>query len=387
MEFEEVNADPFSTEERVALREMVRSFAEKEIVPNIDEWERIGLLPRELHERAAEIGLLGIEFDESIGGSGGDSIDFFTMAEELTYAGRSSGLIMSLFAHRIALAPIVSQGGPLLVDQFVRPTLAGTAIAAFAVTEPGGGSDVAALRTTARREGDFYVVNGAKIFISSAVRADFIVAAVRTGGSGYGGISLLVIPSDTPGFEVVRKLDKMGWDCSDTADLAFTDVRVPVANLIGAENEGFRMLTELFLSERLGQAAIAYSTAQRCLDLAEEWCRQRSTFGKPLMSRQLVRHKITEMAHAVDVARTYTRQIIRRVAAGEILVPQVCMAKRQSTDACSFVADAALQLHGGTGYMRDTEINRHYRDARVMSIAGGTNEMMSETVAKWMGYV
>ncbi|MGW0179297.1 acyl-CoA dehydrogenase family protein [Nocardia sp. NPDC003345] len=379
-------SDPFATEERVALREMVRGFAEKEIAPNIDDWEREGLIPVELHRKAADLGLLGLGFDESVGGSGGDSIDWFVMAEELVRSGRSSGLLMALFTHHVALIPVAAHGTPDQIAKYVRPTLAGQKLAALGVTEPGGGSDVANLRTTARRDGDTYVVNGAKTFISSGVRADFVVAAVRTGEPGHKGISLLLIEKGSPGFEVTRHLDKLGWDCSDTAELSFDEVRVPAENLVGAENQGFRLIMELFESERLAQTVMAYATAQRCLELAVDWTRERATFGKPLIARQVVRHTLSDMARAVEVSREFAHQVMIRTAAGEVLVPQVCMAKKQATDAARFVADAALQLHGGTGYMRDTEVNRHYRDARVFSIAGGTDEILAEIVTKWMGY-
>ncbi|SNT14462.1 acyl-CoA dehydrogenase family protein [Rhodococcoides kyotonense] len=376
----------FETEERVALKDMVRNFAEKEVAPNIDQWERDGFIPMELHARAAEVGILGIGFDEAVGGSGGDLIDFCVMGEELILSGRSSGLMMALFTHRVALAPLISCGTPEQVEKFVRPTLEGRMVVALGITEPEGGSDVAGLRTTARRDGDDYIVNGSKTFISSGVRADAVVTAVRTGEPGHQGLSLLVIEKNTPGFEVTRRLDKMGWDCSDTAELAFTDVRVPAANLIGVENGGFRLIMELFQHERLGQAGMAYGIAKRSLDLAVEWCRERSTFGRPLIQRQVVRHRLAEMAQAVDVSGQYLKNTIVRVSEGEIIVPQVCWAKLEATKASSFVVDRALQLHGGSGYMRDTEINRHYRDARVMSIAGGTDEIMTEIVTKWMGF-
>lgn len=380
-------SDPFVTPERVALRRLARDFANREIVPNIDQWERDGEVPRPLHKSAAAVGLLGLGFDEAVGGSGGDAIDYCTALEELTVSGRSSGLMMALFGHQVALRPILAHGAPHHVERFVRPTLAGERIPALAVTEPGGGSDVAALRTTARRDGDHFVVNGSKAFITSGERADYVVTAVRTGGPGHQGVSLLILEKGTPGFEVTRRLDKMGWNCSDTAELSFVDVRVPAENLIGAEGTGFVQIMELFQHERLGQATLAYSIAQRSLDLTVAWCRTRTTFGQTLTSRQVVRHKLADMALAVEVARTYTRDVYQRVYAGAEAVPDVCMAKRQSTDAAAFVVDAAVQLHGGAGYLRELEVNRHYRDARVMSIGGGANEVMTELVARRLNYV
>ncbi len=378
--------DPFATPERVALRELVRGFVTKEVVPNIDRWERDQLVPRELHKSAAALGLLGIGYAESVGGSGGDGYDTTIVAEELLQAGGSSGLQSALFTHTIAIPHIISTGNADLIDRFVRPTLAGELIGSLGVTEPDGGSDVAALRTTARRDGDHYIVNGAKTFITSGVRADYVTAAVRTGGQGFGGVSLLVIEKGTPGFEVSRKLEKMGWHCSDTAELAFTDARVPARNLVGEENGGFKLLMEQFQNERIGLAILGYATAQRCLDLTVEWCRNRQTFGKPLITRQVVRHKLVEMAQAVDVARTYTRYVMERANAGEMIVPQVCIAKKQATDACSFVVDEAVQLHGGLGYMRESEVDRHYRDARILPIGGGATEVMMDLAAKTLGY-
>ncbi|KAA0018072.1 acyl-CoA dehydrogenase family protein [Antrihabitans cavernicola] len=378
--------DPFATPERVALRETVRRFVEKEVVPNIDQWERDQEIPRSLHKSAASIGLLGIGFDEAVGGSGGSPIDTIVVTEELVQAGGSSGLQAGLFTHGIALPHIVSAGNADHIERYVKPTLAGEKIGSLGVTEPGAGSDVASLSTTARRDGDHYVVNGAKTYITSGVRADFVTTAVRTGGPGYGGVSLLVIDKDTAGFEVSRKLEKLGWHCSDTAELSFTDCRVPAANLVGEENGGFRLLMEQFQNERIALAVAAYATAARALDLTVEWTKLRTTFGRALISRQVVQHKLVEMAQAVEVARAFTRQVALRAAAGEVLVPQVCMAKNQATDACSFVVDQAVQLHGGLGYMRESEVERHYRDARILPIGGGAREVMADLAAKTLGY-
>src|SRR5438067_3156322 len=242
------------TAERTALRKTVRRFVEAEVLPQLDEWERAGELPRELHRKAAEIGLLGVSFPESAGGGGGDFLDALTVTEEILYAGGSGGLIASLFTGGIALPHIAAAGDPVQIDRWVRPALAGELIGALAITEPDGGSDVASIRTTARRDGDHYIVNGAKTFITSGCRADFVTTAVRTGGPGAHGISLLVIERGMPGFTVSRKLDKMGWHCSDTAELSYVDVRVPIANLVGSEHSGFAQLATQFVTERLSLA-------------------------------------------------------------------------------------------------------------------------------------
>jgi acyl-CoA dehydrogenase len=377
---------PFETEERMALRETVRRFMAAEVLPHLDTWEREGELPRELHKKAAAAGLLGTGFPEVAGGGGGNLLDELTVVEELHYAGASGGLIASLMTYGIATPHIVAAGNAELIERYVKPTLAGALIGALAVTEPDGGSDVASLRTTARRDGDVYVVDGAKTYITSGCRADFVTTAVRTGGAGAHGISLLVIDKNTPGFTVGRKLDKMGWRCSDTAELFFDGCRVPVANLVGAENTGFVQIAQNFVSERLTLAAQAYAAAQRALDLTVEWCRARETFGRPLISRQTVQHTLAEMARRVDVARTYTRDVAVRAAAGENVTTQVCFAKNTAVEAGQWVVDQAVQLHGGLGYMTESEVERHYRDLKILAIGGGTTEIMTTLAAKTLGY-
>ena len=372
----------WDTPERRALRVTVRAFSERELVPNLAEWEEAGLVPLEVHRRLAEAGLLGIGFAEEVGGCGGSAVDAFIVAEEMILAGGSSGLVAALFTHGIGLPHLVAAGDPALIDRVARPVLAGEKIVSLAVTEPEGGSDVAGLRTRAVRDGDDYVVTGAKLYITSATRADFITTAVRTGGPGAGGISLLVVDSGLPGVRISGPLKKMGWLCSDTAEIGFDGVRVPAANLIGAENSGFLSIMMQFAAERLSIAVQAYATAQRCLDLTMAWVRERETFGRPLSSRQVVRHRIAEMAREVDVARTYTRAVVDDWLAGEDVLVRVAMAKNTAVLACDRVVDAAVQLHGGMGYMRESEVERHYRDSRILGIGGGTTEIMTEVIAK-----
>jgi acyl-CoA dehydrogenase len=381
-----VIAELFDTPERRELRATVRRFVEREVRPHLDGWESAGELPHELHRRTAEIGLLGIGFPESAGGCGGDLLDTVVVTEELIQAGGSSGLVAGLMTHGIALPHIVDSGDAGLIDRFARPTLAGEMIGALAVTEPDAGSDVAAIRTTAARDGEHYVVNGTKTFITSGCRADFVTTAVRTGPPGHAGVSLLVVERGTPGFTVTRRLAKMGWHCSDTAELSFVDARVPAANLVGAENAGFVAIMRQFQVERVSLAVQAYATAARCLELTASWVRARETFGRPLVSRQVVRHRLVDMAQRVELARTYTREVAARVAAGGDCVAEVCMAKNAAVDACSFVVDAAVQLHGGAGYLRETEVERHYRDARILGIGGGASEVLTELAARRMGF-
>ncbi|KAA1395587.1 acyl-CoA dehydrogenase family protein [Aeromicrobium ginsengisoli] len=387
----------WDTPERRALREMVTAFTEKEVVPHLPAWENACEVPRDLHRKAAEAGLLGVAFPEEVGGQGGDLIDSAIVSEAVLEAGGSTGLIAALFTHGIALPHIVASGNADLIDRYVRPTLAGELIGSLGITEPGGGSDVANIRTKAVRdpstgsgtEGEL-VVNGAKTFITSGVRADFVTTAVRTGGEGYGGISLVVIDKGAPGFTVARPLKKMGWHCSDTAELSFADVRVPAGNVVGEIDGGFVLVMQQFVSERLSLAVQAYSTAQRSLDLAVAYARQRETFGKPLITRQVIRHKLVDMHRRTAAARALTRQAVERAVAGDATDPAVILdavlAKNQSVEACEWVVSEAVQIFGGMGYMRESEIDRHYRDARILGIGGGATEVLNDLAAKLLGF-
>jgi len=368
------------------IRALGAEFVRREVAPHLQEWEDAGSIPRELHLAAGKQGLLGVAFPEEVGGGGGTLLDSVDLQEAMFGAGASSGLMAGLFTAGIALPHIVAGGSADLVDRFVRPTLAGEAIGSLAITEPGGGSDVASIRTTAVREGDHYVVNGAKTFITSGVRADFVTTAVRTGGPGHGGVSLLVVEAGTPGFTVDRSLRKMGWHCSDTAELAYVDVRVPVANLVGEENSGFYQIAEQFVVERIALAVHAYGIASRSLELTAAYSRDRETFGRPLIANQVVRHKLVEMRRQVEVARTYTRHVAERHVAGENVIAEACLAKQTACDAATYVCDQAVQLHGGTGYLHGTEVERHYRDARILPIGGGATEVLTDLAARLLGY-
>lgn len=390
--------DPFETDERRALRALVTEFTEREIAPNLPEWEAAGQLPRELHRKAAEAGILGIGFPEEVGGSGGDLIDVVVMTEALLEAGGSGGVIAGLFSHGIALPHVVDEaqrrrdggdvaGADRLVDDVIAPVLRGEEIASLAVTEPDGGSDVARLRTRASRVDDGWLVSGAKTYITSGVRADVVVAAVRTGTAdeGAAGISLAILDPTSSGYATPRALAKMGWWCSDTAELSFDSVHVDDASLLG-EGAGFASLARHFVSERISIAVTAYSTAQRALDLTVDWARKRETFGRPLIARQVVRHDLVEMARRTDVARVYTRDVARRYVAGEEAILAAVQAKKTAVDACDWVVDRAVQFHGGMGYMRESEVERHYRDARVLGIGGGATEVMDDLAARLLGY-
>ena len=386
------------TPEREQLRKTVRAFAEREVLPNVDEWERICDLPRELHRKAGEAGLLGAGLPEAVGGGGGDGADAVIICEEMHNAGTPGGVWASLFTCGIAVPHMIASGDQRQIDTYVRPTLQGELIGSLAITEPGGGSDVGHLTTRAVRDGDDYIINGAKTYITSGVRADYVVTASRTGGPGAAGVSLIVVDKGTPGIEVTRKLDKMGWRSSDTAELSYTDVRVPVANLIGSENSGFAQIAAAFVPERVGMAAQAYSSAQRCLDLTVEWCRNRETFGRPLISRQQVQNTLAEMARRIDVARVYTHNLVeRQLSSGAAsaaksdtvtnsLITQVCFAKNTAVEAGEWVANQAVQLFGGMGYMTESEVERQYRDMRIIGIGGGTTEILTSLAAKTLGF-
>jgi acyl-CoA dehydrogenase len=376
----------FWSEEQRALRESARAFVHREVLPHLQEWEDAGEVSRDLHRSAAKQGFLGLGVPEEKGGGGGTFLDAVALTEAMAEAGASSGLLAALFTSGIALPHIVAAGSDDLVDRFVRPTLAGETIGSLAITEPGGGSDVASIRTSAVRDGDHFVVNGAKTFITSGVRADFVTTAVRTGGPGYGGVSLLVVEKGSPGFEVTRSLSKMGWHCSDTAELSFTDVRVPAANIVGEENSGFVLIAQQFVTERLALAVHGYGIAARALELTVDYAKQRETFGKPLIARQVVQHKLVEMHRKVDVARTYTREVARRYVAGENPLAEALQAKAFAVEACSFVVDQAVQIHGGTGYMHGIEVERAYRDARILGIGGGATEVLNDLTARLLGY-
>ena len=376
----------FETEEHAAMRQLARRFASTLIAPHANEWEEAEEFPRSLYRDAAAAGITGIGYAEALDGAGGDLSHLLAAADELIIAGHSVGTVVGLGSHHIALPPIVRFGSDELKERFVAPTLRGEMIAALAVTEPGGGSDVAALTTRAVRDGDDYIVDGSKTFITSGCRADFVVAAVRTGGPGHGGVSLLVIERSTPGFSVGRKLKKTGWWASDTAELHFENCRVPVGNRIGAENGAFAMIMMNFASERLMLAGQCVAIAELAYREAVSYAKSRHAFGKSLTGFQVTRHKLADMASRIAAARALTGEVVTRVLRGEPAPGLAAMAKNTATDMCSFVVDAAVQLHGGNGYMRDMLVERLYRDARLYPIGGGTREIMNEVIAKTEGY-
>lgn len=365
------------------VRRSVKEFVDGEILPHIDAWEEAGEFPRDLYRKAAELDILGIGYPEEVGGTPGDTFFKIAASEELMRSG-SGGLVAGLGSLDIALPPIVRHGTEEQKKRFVEPVLAGKRIAALAVTEPGGGSDVASLKTEAVRDGDQYIVNGSKTFITSGCRADQITCAVRTGPDGAHGISFLVIESNTPGYSVSNKLKKTGWWASDTAEIFFDDCRVPVANRIGAENQGFYMIMENFQSERQFLCVMANMTAQLALEASLKYAKDRKAFGKPLSGFQVTRHKLVDMATQVEVSREFTYRVSAKIDAGMDQIKEISMAKNFACSVADRVTYDAVQIFGGYGYMRGYLVERLFRDNRLLSIGGGTTEIMKEIISKLM---
>jgi acyl-CoA dehydrogenase len=380
--------------DRAALADTVRRFAEAEIAPHVQAWDDAGEFPRALYARAAALGLLGLSYPEELGGTPASYSLKLPAWIALARHGKSGGVLASLFSHNIGLPPVVLHGSEAVRQEVVPPVLRGEKISALAITEPGGGSDVAALRTTARRDGEHYVVNGEKTFITSGMRADWLTVAVRTGeGRGAGGISMLLVPGDAPGLSRTR-LSKMGWLCSDTATLHFDNVRVPARYLLGEEGAGFRMVMGNFNGERIGLAAGALGFAQACLDEALAWARERKTFGAALIEHQAVRHKLVDMRMRIASTEAWLEAVSAEgdalEAAGRANAPewvaQICMLKNHATQTMQFCADQAVQILGGMGFMRGTVSERIYREVKVMMIGGGAEDIMKELAAKQMGW-
>ena len=376
----------FETDEHRALRKQIRRFAAVEIAPHALSWEEANGFPRELYKRAADAGFTGVGYPEEWGGNGGDLSHCVIAAEAMIVAGKSVGTVVSLGSHGIAIPPILRFGTDEQKERYVRPTLAGDLIGALGITEPAGGSDVAAVTTKAVRDGDHYIVNGSKTFITSGTRADFLTTAVRTGGDKHDGISLLIIDADTPGYSVASKLKKMGWWASDTAEIVFEDCRVPAKNLIGQENGGFALIMRNFVTERLLIASQCNAIADLAYTEAVAYAKDRRAFGKSLSGFQVTRHKLADMATRIAASRALTSQCIERYLKSDENPGLAAMAKNTSTDMCMAVCDQAVQIHGGYGYMREYVVERLLRDARLYPIGGGTREIMNEIISKVEGY-
>ena len=384
-----MQANDFSMEDVNTLVATVARFAREEVAPHVNAWETAGEIPRSLYARAAALGLLGLGYPEHLGGTPAPWRARNAMSQTLARVGGSGGAMASLFSLNIGLPPILAHGSEALQTAVVPPVLRGEKIAALGITEPGGGSDVASLRTTGRLDGDHYIVNGEKVFITSGMRCDWITLAVRTAPErkGASGISMLLMDGNAPGISRSR-LDKMGWLCSDTAHLRFDNVRVPVSNLIGLEGGGFRIIMGNFNGERLAMSAMALGFAQACYDEALDWARQRQTFGAPLIERQVIRHKLMDMQMRIQSTQAWVDALGDRVDAGDAgadWVAHVCLLKNHATQTMQFCADAAVQILGGMGFMRGTVSERIYREVKVMMIGGGAEEIMKELAARQWG--
>lgn len=367
------------------VRRSLRKIVAEHIAPHINEWEEAGTFPLELYKIFGDAGVSGIGYPEALGGYGeGDVFLKIAASEEMMRAG-SGGLVASLGSLDIGLPPIVKWGSEEMKQRVVPPVLRGEKIAALAITEPSGGSDVANIKTRAVSEGDFYRVSGSKTFITSGIRADYYTVAVRTGGDGYGGISLLLMEKGMPGFTTGKPLKKHGWWASDTAELFFDDVKVPKANLIGSENAGFFVIMTNFQMERLNLAVMANMTSQMALEEALRYVHEREAFGKKLSKMQVIRHKLADMATEVEASREFTYRVAARIQAGVPSVKEVSMAKNFATRVSDRVTYEAVQIFGGMGFMRESLVERLSRDNRILSIGGGTHEIMNEVIAKQLG--
>jgi acyl-CoA dehydrogenase len=376
---------PF-TDEHEDLREGIRRFVASELRPHAREWEDARWFPNDVFVRMAELGYLGLKYPEEYGGQGGDHVHDAVLTEELSRCG-SGGLAAGIGAHiGIATPPIARFGTEEQKQRFLAPAIRGEKIAALGITEPGAGSDVAGIRTFARRVDAGYVVNGSKTFITNGVRADFVVTAVKTTEEGgHHGLSFLLLEKGMEGFSVAKKLEKLGWHASDTGELAFQDVFVPEENMLGEENRGFYLIMANFQWERLLMALGAVGSMQAVIERTVAYAKERHAFGRPIGRFQAIRHKLAEMAVKLEASRSLTYHALRLFAAGHDAIREVTEAKLLSQRSAYEVADDALQIHGGAGYMREYEIERAVRDARLGPIGGGTDEVMKEILGKQLG--
>jgi citronellyl-CoA dehydrogenase len=377
---------PLFTDEHEELRRSIRAFVDKELRPHAEEWEEAKDFPDHVFARMGELGFLGLHFDEADGGSGGDYLTMLVLAEEMARCG-SGGVSMAVSVQcEYVTPPIARFGTPEQKARWLRPAIEGRRIGALGITEPGAGSDVAGIATKAMRDGDEYVVNGRKTFITNGCRADFLLLVAKTDPTQrHAGISLLLVDTDTPGFHVTRRLDKVGMHSSDTAELAFEDMRVPVSNLLGEEGAGFTQIMWELQGERLSAAAGACAGAQHTLDATIEYVQHREAFGRRIADFQSTRHKLAEMQTMIDAARALTYETAWRVQLGEYPVRAITEAKLLATRVHFEVADTCLQLHGGMGYMMEMPVQRAWRDSRLARIGAGADEVMLDYIAKGMG--
>lgn len=376
--------NPNMTEDHHAWREALRRFIDQEIMPYAEDWDEAGHIPNELWPKAAEIGLLGMGYPEEYGGIPADSWHSWIVNEELARIG-VGGISASLMVHGIGLPPVINWGSEAMKAKIAPPVLRGESWISLGITEPGGGSDVASLKTTAVRDGDELVVNGSKTYITGGMRANYVSTAVRTGGEGATGVSMLLIPADAPGFSRTPLDKKMGWWASDTATLYFDDVRVPVTNIIGEENQGFKVIMTNFNNERMAMAANMEAYGRVCLEEAVEWATERKTFGKRLADHQVIRHKIAMMKQKLNATQAYVRACYEAIEACDPNAGDIALLKVQASEVMEFCAREAMQILGGIGYMRGSRVERIYREVRVNAIGGGSEEIMRDLASRQYG--
>jgi acyl-CoA dehydrogenase len=378
--------NPAVTQDHEAWRDQLRKFVDKEIAPFVDEWDEQGFLPDELWGKAAEFGLLGLGYPEQYGGTS-EGIDLYhvnIVSEELCRTSLG-GLPSTLLSHGIGMPPVVNFGKDALKDEIIPQVIAGKKRIALAITEPSGGSDVANLQTTAKREGDYYIVNGSKTFISGGMGADWFTTGVRTGGKGGAGVSLIVIPADLAGVSRTPLDKKQGWWCSDTATIYFDNVKVPVENLLAEEGHGFLVIANNFNNERMAMATMMEASCRVCLEEAVKWAQERQTFGKRLADHQVIRHKIVEMKQRINSCQAYIQVCCRQMQDGTISFGDIAMLKVHASLTMEYCAREAMQILGGAGYMRGNKVERIYREVRVNAIGGGSEEIMRDLAASQYG--
>jgi len=366
------------------VRKAVREFVDKEINPHMDEWEEKGEAPlHDLFKKMGDLGFLGIRYDPQYGGQG---LDYWYDTVFLEELGRiqGSGIPMAIAVQSHMATPAIEEfGSEHLKETYLKPAIAGDMVASIAVTEPGAGSDVSALQTTAKNDGDSYILNGSKTYITNGTQADFLTLLARTSDDpGYHSFSLLLVPTNLPGFQVSRKLNKMGCRSSDTAELFFDDMRIPAENLIGKEGEGFIYQMQQFQHERFSAIPMSYISAEEVIAMTVEHIRQRIVFGKPLISKQVLRHRLADWQTEIECLRQLTYHIVRMKEAGLDVTREISMGKLYAARVIQKVVDGCLQMYGGLGFMEEMLISRCYRDAKLISIGGGADEVMREIIAK-----